>query len=59
MRMKKESSRFFAEGFGANTSERLAAEKEGALITFFFSTSRRSYKYDFPSASLRIKSVPP
>lgn len=26
----------FAEGFGANTSERLAAEKEAALITFFF-----------------------
>ena len=26
----------FSEGFGANTSERLAAEKEAALITFFF-----------------------
>lgn len=26
----------FAEGFGSNTPERLAAEKEAALITFFF-----------------------
>ena len=50
-----------AEGFGANTSERLAAvaEKEGALITFFFCISSRSYKYDLPSASFRIRSVPP
>lgn len=50
-----------AEGFGANTSERLAAvaEKEGALITFFFCTSSRSYRYDLPSVSFRIRSVPP
>ena len=48
-----------SEGFGEVTSECASAEKEVLLITFFFSTSRRSYKYDFPSASLRIKSVPP
>ena len=54
-----EAYTLFAEGFGANTSERLAAEKEGALITFFFCTSSRSYRYDLPSASFRIRSVPP
>ena len=48
-----------SEGLGEVTSECVSAEKEVSLVTFFFSTSRRSYKYDFPSASLRIKSVPP
>ena len=48
-----------SEGLGEVTSECVSAEKEVLLVTFFFSTSRRSYKYDFPSASLRIKSVPP
>ena len=48
-----------SEGLGEVTSECVSAEKEVLLVTFFFSTSRRLYKYDFPSASLRIKSVPP
>ena len=48
-----------SEGLSEVTSECVSAEKEVLLVTFFFSTSRRSYKYDFPSASLRIKSVPP
>ena len=30
------------EGFGGNTSECVSAEKEAALITFFFSISSKS-----------------
>lgn len=41
----------FAEGFGEVTSECVSAEKEVLLITFFFCTSSRSYRYDLPSAS--------
>lgn len=35
----------FAEGFGANTSERLAAEKGVELITFFFCVQDRNGEY--------------
>lgn len=54
-----EAGILFAEGFGSNTPERLAAEKGVELITFFFCISSRSYRYDLPSVSFRIRSVPP